>query len=118
MTCNPAFHKYDSNFIQQANACQNTHAQLAAYMDSNLGDPGDLKNPCREDRFHRYGVRDYSIMVFQEGEEDAARYVIRASSSVDARCMAFLLDGGCEPGLTHFDAGYVELALAWTEVIE
>jgi hypothetical protein len=85
-----------------------------------------------EDRMHRAGTITYKIRVFREsdvagvtcggqGLEDLdteyTDYTVVAQSELDARCLAFVLDGGCEPGLTNFDDGHVELALTWTEVI-
>lgn len=86
-----------------------------------------------EDRMHRVGTHTYKVRVFSDsgmsdvtcggqGLEDLDceqhnDYTVVAVSELDARCLAFVLDGGCEPGLTDFDAGHVELALTYTKVL-
>jgi hypothetical protein len=44
--------------------------------------------------------------------------VIHACTALDARCMAFVLDGGCEAGLSHWDDGHIELAITYTRIVE
>lgn len=70
------------------------------------------------DRINR--VREFKVKVFTDADitPNYAIYTVMATSEIDARSIAFLLDGGCEPGLTNFDAGHIELVKTWTEVIE
>jgi hypothetical protein len=69
-----------------------------------------------EDRIHRVGVVPFEVEVLND-IGDSLTYTVHATSALDARCMAFVLDGGCQLGLKHWDDGHVELALAHTEVV-
>lgn len=65
-------------------------------------------------------LRQFQVKVFTDADltPDYAIYTVTAVNELDARIIAFLLDGGCASGLTDFDAGHVELVKEWTEVIE
>ena len=67
-----------------------------------------------EDRMYRAGVVPYKVEVFNHGPTGAL-YTVHATSALDARCMAFVLDGGCKT--RHWDDGYIELAISYTKVV-
>jgi hypothetical protein len=69
-------------------------------------------------RTQRVGVQTYKVRVFHDTFDPPIDYTVAAIEPLDARCMAFILDGGCEPTLTDWDDGHIELALTWTEIIE
>jgi hypothetical protein len=71
-----------------------------------------------EDRMHRVGVVPYKVEVHDDHTGTHAVYTVHATSALDARCMAFVLDGGCDHRLNHWDDGHIELALAHTEIVE
>jgi hypothetical protein len=71
--------------------------------------------PPPEDRMHRVGVVPYKVKVFNDTGWDT--YTVHATSALDARCMAFVLDGGCEAGPKHWDDGHIELAITYTEIV-
>lgn len=77
--------------------------------------PPATNHPQSEDRMHRVGVRPYKIQVFDTyGAIDV--HTIHATSELDARCIAYLIDYG--HSVQHWDDGHIELALAHTEIIE
>jgi hypothetical protein len=69
-----------------------------------------------EDRMYRAFVVPFKVEAFND-LGDGVVYTVHATSALDARCMAFVLDGGCQLGLKHWDDGCVELALAHTKVV-
>ena len=73
-----------------------------------------------ECRMYRVSVIPYKIEVLNDDDDDdgGTIYTIHAASALDARCMAFVLDGGCEAGLKHWDDGHIELAITYTKVVE
>jgi hypothetical protein len=85
--------------------------------------------PRLEDRCRRKGVIPTKVRVFNDtntvtcggqGLEHIPAYrdyLIHAQTDLDARVIAFLLDGGSNR-VTHWDDGHIELALVWTKVIE
>jgi len=77
------------------------------------------KHPQAEDRIYRGGVVPYKVKVFNDEDNTGNyfTYTVHATSDLDARCMAFVLDGGCQGGLKHWDEGYIELALTYTEIV-
>ena len=74
-------------------------------------------NRQSENRIHREGVTPYKVEVLNVTGGDGTTYTVHATSALDARCMAFVLDGGCQLGLKHWDDGHIELALAHTEIV-
>jgi len=70
-----------------------------------------------EDRIHRKGVATYVVEVFDDSGSESRKYTVHAASALDARCMAFILDGGCEAGLKHWDDGHIELAITYTVIL-
>ena len=70
-----------------------------------------------EDRMYRAGVIPFKVEVLDDAGNDGTIYTIHATSALDARCMAFVLDGGCQLGLKHWSDGLIELALTHTKVI-
>lgn len=70
-----------------------------------------------EDRMCRAFVVPFKVEVFNDASDEGALYTVHATSALDARCMAFVLDGGCQLGLKHWDDGHIELALSHTKVI-
>jgi len=74
--------------------------------------------PQSEGRMTRVGVVPFEVEVLDDGTAGkCTTYTVHATSALDARCMAFVLDGGCQIGLKHWDDGHIELALAYTEVV-
>ncbi len=72
-----------------------------------------------EDRMHQVCVLLYKIEVLDAaGGKDGRAYTVHATSALDARCIAFVLDGGCAAGLTCFDDEHIELAITYTRVVE
>lgn len=85
-----------------------------------------LPNACRpiergaspaKDRMYRAGVIPYKVEVLND-VGDSIVYTVHATNALDARCMAFVLDGGCPLGLKNWDDGHIDLALAHTKVVE
>jgi len=70
-----------------------------------------------EDRMYRVGVSEYVVWVFDDPNGDHRTYLVNTTSSLAARCIAFILDGGCEAGLTRWRDGHLELALNHTEIV-
>jgi hypothetical protein len=68
-----------------------------------------------EDRMHRVGVVPFEVKV-SDGFGFHVIYTIHATTALDARCMAFVLDYGHKT--KHWDDGHIERALACTEIIE
>jgi hypothetical protein len=60
-------------------------------------------------------VRRFTIKVLND-TEPLQLYSVLATSEIDARVMAFILDGGFSDKFV--DNGLIELAKAWTEVCE
>lgn len=64
----------------------------------------------------------FEIRVFDDHEAGAARdYSVPAETELDARVLAFVLDGGLERSKYNrgsiLEDGEVELAKMWTEVV-
>ena len=64
----------------------------------------------------------FAIIVFDDHEAGARReYSVPATNELDARLLAFVLDGGLEPAKYNrgsiIEDGEVELARMWTEVV-
>ena len=109
--CDEVREKFKKNFP----GFKAEHSEYAdcPFMDVPTPQYAEKRQP--EDRMHRVGVKSYKIRVYSDG--DATDYIVYALSSLDARCIAFVLDGGCEPRMTNWDAGHIELAISYTEVI-
>jgi|GEM_PF-3897979 len=71
-----------------------------------------------ESRVHRVGIKPYKVEVLDDADGDSTVYTIHAADSLDARCMVFILAGGCEANLKHWDDGHIELALTYTRIVE
>ena len=59
----------------------------------------------------------YTVAVYNDEQKAPAVYRVPASSELDARVLAFVLDGGTganERG--ELEEGHVQLALTWTEI--
>ncbi|MHC4298022.1 MAG: hypothetical protein ACYS7Y_12025 [Planctomycetota bacterium] len=69
----------------------------------------------------RVGLVPYKVRVFNDsgGRIPEPCYTVLATRSLDARILAFALDGGygAYKELTTLKDGHVELAITWTEVI-
>lgn len=63
----------------------------------------------------------YIVNVYQDATRETKAYSVPADSEDDARLMAFILDGGIEPGKigvgSTIEDGELELAKTYTEVI-
>lgn len=71
-----------------------------------------------EDRMYRAGVTPYKVEVLDAAGGNGTFYTVHATNALDARCMAFILDGGCRPELKHWDDGHIELAITYTRIVE
>ena len=62
----------------------------------------------------------YTVDVLQDGGNDKKRYHLHASTPLDARLLAFALDGGfgSVDAVASFKAGDIELAKSYTTVVE
>lgn len=71
--------------------------------------------PPPQDRMHRVGVSEYVVWVFDDYGSAHRTYRVNTTSDLAARCIAFILDGGCK--MKHWDAAHIELALVYTEIV-
>ncbi len=53
-----------------------------------------------------------------DGENEPVNYTVIAVDEIDARIIAFCLDGGLEPADSPMEAGHVELVKMYTKVLE
>jgi len=70
-----------------------------------------------EDRMHRVGVVPFEVKVLDDNTGNSSLYIVHATSALDARCVAFVLDGGSPAGLRYWGDSYVELAISHTEIV-
>lgn len=59
----------------------------------------------------------YFIEVGQDGSEEVTHYQIHAETALDARIIAFAMDGGLENGQRVLEEGDVALVEMWTTVV-
>ena len=79
------------------------------------GLPRTLKTyPQAEDRQYRVGTQAYNVRVFNN--EAHSDYTVIATTQLDARVLAFALDGGVIDN--PMEQGHIDLALTWTEILE
>jgi len=76
--------------------------------------------PVREGR--RVGLHPYVVRVYNDVEPETPyrEYTVLATASLDARLIAFALDGGFgwrDQAHRELGNGEVELAITWTEVL-
>jgi len=62
-------------------------------------------------------VRNYIVEVLPETVGNTTRYKIRASTTIDARVIAFALDGGFSLVNKCVDEGQIELVKTYTKVV-
>jgi len=62
-------------------------------------------------------MKNYTVEVLPETGGEPTRYRILASSSTDARVIAFALDGGFSMMDTKIDEGQIELVKMYTKVL-
>jgi hypothetical protein len=74
----------------------------------------DIPLPLAEKRKFRAGVVPFEVKV-SDGFGFHVIYTVCATSALDARCMAFVLDYGHKT--KRWDDGHIERALACTEVV-
>jgi len=61
-------------------------------------------------------LREHIIDVHSD-ECELHRYTVLAATEVDARVLAFALDGGFGVKQSEIERGHIELALTWTSVV-
>jgi hypothetical protein len=61
-------------------------------------------------------VMTFRIKVSKEGGVGISYYTVKADSEMDARVIAFCLDGGMAEGSHVLEQGHIELAKTYTEV--
>ena len=79
----------------------------------------DELRPVRNGR--RVGLHPYKVRAYNDADETPYRdYTILATDSLDARLIAFALDGGFgwkDQSDWELDDGRIELAITWTEIL-
>ena len=70
-----------------------------------------------EDRMCRVGIKLYKVRVSCGGDAQGTVYTIRATSGLDARCMAFVLDSDCPFERRSWDDEHIDLAMCYTKVV-
>ena len=76
--------------------------------------PPATKHPQAEDQMHRAGVVQYKVRIFDE-DGTVAIFPVHATSTLDARCIAYIIDRGRK--MQQWDDEQIELALACTEIV-
>lgn len=61
-------------------------------------------------------MNEYFVQVGRDGETGVHSYKVRASTSLDARIIAFAMDGGFPPEQANLEKGDIELVKMWTTV--
>lgn len=62
-------------------------------------------------------VRRWKVRVFQDHVDRPCDYTVLAFDQLDARIIAFALDGGFPKAQTEMQNGDVELVLTYTKII-
>lgn len=63
-------------------------------------------------------MKIFKIKVFQDESRNPVIYVIRATNEMDARTIAFCLDGGFAHSMVKMKDSHIELVKTYTEVVE
>lgn len=65
-------------------------------------------------------LKRWKIKVFQDYAYSAkpVNYIVIAVNELDARIIAFSLDGGFSNALSEMEVGHIELVKTYTEVLE
>jgi hypothetical protein len=61
-------------------------------------------------------MNTYFVKVGRDGESSVYSYKVLASTPLDARIIAFAMDGGFEPNQANLEKGDIELVKEWTTV--
>jgi len=62
-------------------------------------------------------AKKWKVRVFQDHVATPHEYVVYATSGLNARILAFALDGGFPYVMTEMQEGDVELAITYTEIV-
>ncbi len=62
-------------------------------------------------------VKKWEVRVWQDHASVFQDYVVFATSGLDARILAFALNCGFSPEMVEMEAGHVELAKTYTEIV-
>lgn len=62
-------------------------------------------------------VKKWKVRVCRNHRSHYRDYAVYATHGLDARVLAFALDGGFAEAMTEMWAGSVELALTYTEIV-
>jgi len=63
-------------------------------------------------------AKRWRVRVFQDHRAEPCEYDVYATSDLDARLLAFALDGGFARSMTKMESGHVELALTYAEIVK
>lgn len=63
-------------------------------------------------------VRKWLVRVFQDYVDAACTYTVYAVNPLDARIIAFALDGGFPKAMTEMRDGDIELVVTYTEIVK
>ena len=63
-------------------------------------------------------VRKWLVRVFQDYVNTPCDYTVHAVNELDARIIAFALDGGFPKAMTEMRDGDIELVVTYTEVLK
>jgi hypothetical protein len=83
---------------------------------------GRLSNTLYAEKVYSYLTKEYRVRVLTSAflgapDDDSTEYNILAASEMDARVMAFVMDGGTAGGELWVDECTIELAKMYTEVL-
>ena len=62
-------------------------------------------------------VKRWKVQVYQDYVAKSCDYVVYATSGLDARVLAFALDGGFPKSMTEMKDGDVELVKTYTKIV-
>jgi hypothetical protein len=63
-------------------------------------------------------VRKWRIGVYQDHVNNSCEYTVHAVNELDARIIAFALDGGFPKAMTEMRDGDIELVVTYTAVLK
>jgi len=62
-------------------------------------------------------LKRWEVKVFQDGRLEAVNYIVIAADGMDAKTIAFCMDGGFASGLTEMEGGHIELIKMHTKIL-
>jgi hypothetical protein len=74
----------------------------------------DIPPPLAEDRMHRVGVNLFEVAIFDD-DGLVVTLPVHATSALDARCIAYIIDRGRK--MQQWGDEQIEVALAHTKVV-